>query len=135
MKTCKTCKHWKLEPRGQRTYGDILCPIDPDTFEPMATTFEVRSCGHPALLFCERPLEINGFAIADGSGYMAGLYTAEDFGCVRHEGIHEAVGGEGRGTAGMAGHGTLRHDTTRYARQARQGGAANGGAWPARGTG
>lgn len=82
MNTCKTCKHWKTEGAG---HSDILRPIDPDTYEPMAMPFEVRSCEHPALLFCERPLEKDGFAIADGSGYMAGLYTAEDFGCVRHE--------------------------------------------------
>jgi hypothetical protein len=51
----------------------------------MDTGFEVRICQHPRLLFCERPLEANGFAVADGSEYMANFYTAEDFGCVKHE--------------------------------------------------
>jgi hypothetical protein len=30
-------------------------------------------------------VEPNGFGVADGSGYMAMLVTAEDFGCVRYE--------------------------------------------------
>ena len=51
----------------------------------MPTTFEVKQCKHPGLLFCERPLESNGFAVVDGSQYFAALATAEDFGCVRYE--------------------------------------------------
>ena len=80
---CKTCVHWKLDPG--RTWDTITQPHDPDTYKPMKMPFEVRQCQHPKLLFCERPLEIDGFAVADGSEYMANLYTAEDFGCVRHE--------------------------------------------------
>lgn len=79
---CKTCKHWTFENAG---YDGIANPIDPDTYEPMKMPFEVRRCGHPELMFCERPLDPIGFAVADGSTYMADLYTAEDFGCIRHE--------------------------------------------------
>ena len=63
MNTCKTCKHWR------------------DSYEPMVLPFAVRQCKHPSLTFCERPVESNGFRVAD----MAALVTAEDFGCVRHE--------------------------------------------------
>lgn len=55
------------------------------THTPMVMPFEVRICEHPAQTFCERPVEKNGFGVADGSEYMAVLATAEDFGCVRHE--------------------------------------------------
>ncbi len=82
LPTCKTCAHWKS---SEREWEEIEHPVDPDTYERMETTFDVRRCDHPKLLFCERPLEPNGFAVADGSEYMAILYTAEDFGCVRHE--------------------------------------------------
>lgn len=51
----------------------------------METLFAVRQCMNPKLLFCERPLTSDGFAVADGSEYMANLYTAEDFGCVKWE--------------------------------------------------
>jgi hypothetical protein len=79
---CKTCKHW-LKDDGH--HSDIMDPYDPDTFEPMKLPFEVRMCKQPKLLFCERPVENPGFAVADGSTYFAGLYTTEDFGCVLHE--------------------------------------------------
>lgn len=72
-------------------HDSIIRPEDPDTYEPMVLPFEVRTCGHPKLLFCERPLERDGFAVADGSEYMAVLYTAEGFGCVRHEAISGVV--------------------------------------------
>ena len=82
--TCRTCKHWTVNgPIGDD--DPIITPIDPDTYEPMKIGFEVRICNHPRLLFCERPLESDGFAVADGSEYMANLYTAQDFGCVLHE--------------------------------------------------
>lgn len=81
MKTCRTCAHW----RDTERYSAITDPIDPDTYKPMETAFDVRKCHHPKLLFCERPLESNGFAVVDGSTYYAALYTAEDFGCIRHE--------------------------------------------------
>ena len=83
MQTCKTCIHWQ---KSDDPYGDSLTtPMDPDTFEEMESAFEVRICTHPSKLFCERPLEANGFALADGSGYKARLATGEGFGCVRHE--------------------------------------------------
>lgn len=86
---CKTCAHWKAPPiDGPYEYdrhSQICNPTDPDTYEPMAMPFEVRLCRHPALTFCERPVERNGFGVADGSEYMAVFATAEDFGCVRHE--------------------------------------------------
>lgn len=80
---CKTCKHWTAPEKGD--YDAMFRPYDPDTYEPMEFGFDVRRCQHPSLLFCERPLESNGFAVRDGSEYFAALYTAEDFGCVRHE--------------------------------------------------
>lgn len=83
MNTCKTCVHWIVKDNG--SWDQILNPVDPDTYEPMATAFDVRECVNPKLLFCERPLESDGFAVADGSEYMASLYTAEDFGCIQHE--------------------------------------------------
>jgi hypothetical protein len=83
VSACRTCAFWVIPERHQ--YDQILHPVDPDTYEPMDTGFEVRICQHPRLLFCERPLEANGFAVADGSEYMANFYTAEDFGCVKHE--------------------------------------------------
>jgi hypothetical protein len=79
---CGTCKHWRV---ADEDHGDIEAPYDPDTFEPMVTEFAVRRCHNPALLFHERPVERNGFAVLDGSGYWAALWTAEDFGCVRFE--------------------------------------------------
>ncbi len=79
---CKTCVWWT---DGDNDWNEILNPRHPVTYEVMETTFEVRECKHPKLLFCERPVEANGFAVADGSNYRAALYTAEDFGCVRHE--------------------------------------------------
>lgn len=82
MKTCKTCIHWK-EPKHD---GYSIChPYDFDTGEHMQLPFKVRQCTHPKLAFCERPVESDGFAVADGSTYMADFYTAEEFGCVKHE--------------------------------------------------
>ena len=78
---CKTCAHW---PASGLDWDEYERPLDQDTFEPMETGFNVRRCQHPKLLFCERPLEANGFAVKDGSTYFAALYTGEDFGCVRH---------------------------------------------------
>ena len=85
---CKTCKHWhnKAPDRsGWFEHQDIINPVDPDTMDEMDMPFEVRHCSNPKLLFCERPVEANGFAVADGSTYMANLMTAEGFGCVLHE--------------------------------------------------
>lgn len=89
MKRCATCRHWQTDDDWRS--HDMTHPVDPDTFQPMATAFEVRECKHPKLLFCERPLESNGFAVADGSTYFAALYTAQDFGCVRHESVEHEV--------------------------------------------
>lgn len=80
---CATCRHWGINDHGDGRW--FTNPDDPDTCLPMAMPFQVKTCLHPALLFCERPLERNGFAVSDGSGYMAYFMTAEDFGCVRHE--------------------------------------------------
>ena len=82
MNTCKTCKHWS---QTDRSWDEIINPTDPYTMEPMATTFKVWMCKHPELMFCARPLRPDGFAVADGSNYMANLYTGQDFGCVLHE--------------------------------------------------
>lgn len=85
MNRCKTCAHWRKPDSDEYLGRDITDPIDPDTYQPMQLPFEVRPCKHPKLLFCERPVESPGFAVADGSTYFAGLYTTEDFGCLMHE--------------------------------------------------
>lgn len=75
---CKTCKYWIKA-------DDSICnPFDEDTLEPIAMGYEVRECKQPTQTFCKPPVERNGFALADGEEYAAHLYTAEDFGCVRH---------------------------------------------------
>lgn len=82
LNTCETCIHWIASNRD----GDNIChPLDPATYEPMKTSFQVRECRHPKLVRFERPVERNGFAVADGSHYWARLCTGPDFGCVRHE--------------------------------------------------
>lgn len=81
--TCKSCVHWTTTQDDR--HSDIVNPSDPDSYMPMVMPFEVRRCDHPQLQFCERPVEPNGFAVADGSTYFAALYTAEEFGCVRYK--------------------------------------------------
>ena len=87
MNTCKTCAHW-IDPSdstGDDYHVAALChPWDIDTAAPMKLPFQVRMCKHPAQTFAERPVEVNGFGVVDGSEYYARLVTAEDFGCVRH---------------------------------------------------
>lgn len=82
MNNCATCKHWTPP---EDFYDEICTPLDQDTFEPMTMPFEVRMCQHPAKTFCERPVEANGFGLADASTYRATLYTGPEFGCIRHE--------------------------------------------------
>jgi hypothetical protein len=82
---CKKCKHWKNNDRDSR----FTNPKDIDTDEDMKFEFTVKRCSNPKLLFCERPLESNGFSVRDGSDYFAALYTAENFGCVLMEEDYE----------------------------------------------
>ncbi len=82
MKLCKNCMHW-LDNEDDCVVNTK--PIDPDTYEPMVMPFEVRYCRHPKMTFCELPVEIDGFGVADGSEYRACLITSENFGCVRYE--------------------------------------------------
>lgn len=85
MNQCKTCKWWVLE---EDNYAVDLCqPTKWPQGTPLQVEFDVRECKHPHLLFCERPLETNGFAVVDGSQFFAGFVTAENFGCVRHSSI------------------------------------------------
>lgn len=83
MKTCATCRHW--QPADDYDGKEICSPVDPDTFEPMPVSFEVRRCGSPHLLFYERPPESRQATLTDGSRYRASLFTGQDFGCVNHE--------------------------------------------------
>ena len=76
--------------RSSYRLSDICKPVDPDSYKPMDRGFEVRICNQPTQAFCESPVERNGFALTDGSTYMAAMATAEEFGCVRHEEISEA---------------------------------------------
>lgn len=85
MERCKTCWHWTEPEKRDYTSEKYTRPCDPDTYEPMNMPFEVKECKHPRLLFCERPVENPGFAVADGSTYFAAFFTSEDFGCVMHE--------------------------------------------------
>lgn len=84
MNTCRTCKHW-VQPDHYDVARGYTDPWDIDTGEPMQMPFKVLQCKHPALTFCERPVEVNGFGVCDGSTYQAALFTGEEFGCVRHE--------------------------------------------------
>lgn len=87
MNTCKTCKYWQDPDPGDQ-YAESLCrPIDPQNdYEPMERGFECKICKMPTQTFGEAPVERNGFGMVDASYYYAVLVTAEDFGCVRHEG-------------------------------------------------
>lgn len=86
MEHCKTCKHWQKPGEDAGIREDDLCtPRDPDTYKPMDRGFEVRLCKEPTQAFCESPVKRDGFALTDGSTYMAAIATAEDFGCVLHE--------------------------------------------------
>ena len=63
---------------------DYEASLDHEPWEPREGD-RAFHCRHPKLLFCERPLERDGFSVADGSEYFAAFYTGPDFGCVRHE--------------------------------------------------
>ena len=82
MKICKECIWWTVTNNG---FDPISKPDDPDTCEEMVMPFEVRKCESPNVLFCERPVKINGAAVQDGSTYKAEFYTAEEFGCILWE--------------------------------------------------
>ena len=87
MKFCKTCKWWGIESCDEswKVMG-ITGPMDPDTMEKMDMPFLVKECGNPKLHRFERTTEKDGFCITDGSNYLALLATAEEFGCIKHEG-------------------------------------------------
>lgn len=85
IRRCFTCRHWTIPSESEHAGREVCEPTDPDTLTPMRMPFEVRRCRNPKLLFCERPVEDPGFAVADGSTYFAGLYTTAKFGCVLHE--------------------------------------------------
>lgn len=88
MEKCKNCKHWTPPAADDSWRETEICkPSDPETFEPMVMPFEVRICKSPKMLFCERPVESNGTAVADGSDYFASLMTGEDFGCINFEAV------------------------------------------------
>ncbi len=65
-----------------------VCPSCDDTgYRRVSPTILAKcSCKHPAQTFAEPPIEDNGFGLADASEFFACLATAENFGCVRHEG-------------------------------------------------
>lgn len=80
---CKNCKHWQRDEK--RKFDDFLSPVDPDTCEEMAMSFEVRYCFSPLLMMLERPIEANQASVLDGSQYFARLATGPDFGCINFE--------------------------------------------------
>lgn len=78
MDRCKKCRYWiELDERDW--------PLDLDTDERIKPNFGVRQCKSPRLLFHEMPVTKGHASVWDGSHYWAGLYTAEDFGCVNWE--------------------------------------------------
>lgn len=79
---CKTCVHWTKSKDGMDSINE---PFDEDTFKAKVMPFEVNNCQCPALLMNERPLQANGFCVADASDYRATLHTAENFGCIHHK--------------------------------------------------
>lgn len=86
MNQCKTCKWW--EKHDDNEIDQFCNPEDPVTYEWHRTEEEtlkrfgyiVRKCQNPKIFFYERP-EINAASVIDGSGYLAKLITAEQFGC------------------------------------------------------
>lgn len=85
MNFCKTCKFWVVPDERSWRAREICQPLDPDTYEPMRTEFEVRECASDKIVRFERPVINNGVSLIDGSDYMAKMMTAENFGCVNHE--------------------------------------------------
>lgn len=97
-KLCKNCKYWSngrefaeeqhynASHLSDVTYpdGDMKYQVMPDEEAKKLTGRIVRHCIQPLMLFYERPA-INGLAVFDGSEYMAGLVTGEEFGCVNFE--------------------------------------------------
>ena len=62
-------------------HSEITAPEDPDTYERMPLTFEVRYCESPHLFTNERPLEPDGAVVVDASNYHAALLTGPNFSC------------------------------------------------------
>lgn len=85
MKTCKTCIYWEAPLDSNHLERDICRPIDFDSDLPMDRGFETNICRMPTQTRYEPPVESNGFGLTDGSEYYAVLFTAEDFGCIRHK--------------------------------------------------
>ena len=89
---CKTCDYWTLKDLSSM-HSSMWKPVNPD-LTPMDIGYEVRSCQHPEKTFAEVPLSKSGFGLIDGHEYhpeifweyYAELFTAENFGCVRHSG-------------------------------------------------
>lgn len=77
-KTCDTCKWW--EPDDD--WPHIQQPQDFETGKTIPQKFRVRRCHSPKLHEFERPTHNDGASVADGSEYIAVLFTAEKFGCV-----------------------------------------------------
>lgn len=93
MKTCQTCRWWRLVQGDDESYRirNLVVGNHPTTHEVFSESqavqlhgYRVRQCLAPKLLFYQRPSR-NGLAMLDGSGYFAALVTGEDFGCVLHE--------------------------------------------------
>ncbi len=82
---CKTCDYWTLKDLPS-IHSSMWKPMNPD-LTPMDIGYEIRSCQHPEKTFAELPLGVSGFGLVDGSEYYAELFTAEDFGCVRHSAL------------------------------------------------
>lgn len=91
-KICRNCAHWHIEDPDRYYEGWHLAEVEEPITGRTLTDEETRQftgrvvkrCVQPLLKFYERP-DINGLAVFDGSQYMAGLLTGEEFGCVNFE--------------------------------------------------
>jgi len=83
-KICKNCKWWNDE---NEEVGNVIYPLDPDSWEEMSFDFQIKYCHSPKLIKFERPLEANAASCIDGSKYRAKLATSENFGCVNFNSI------------------------------------------------
>lgn len=89
---CDSCRWWT--PRDEHDTAarihDVF-PRDPVTYEELPGPHEIRFCLSPKLLdntetYGEgRNIDRDGAMVVDGSGYVAELLTAPDFGCVNQE--------------------------------------------------
>ena len=86
MKRCETCTHWDVEASRDWLEEDPTDPFGLDADDcDRVSGFKVGRCRSPKLIAFNRPMIRDHASVVDGSGYLAELHTAPDFGCVNHE--------------------------------------------------